>query len=146
MVVVVVAVSLVAAFLAITSATGMPGPDPLRRYSSAELSALVDAIHAEAGTVRTPDDCWRLREGGEGPLRDIARVDHLRSRVVVRAWASDDGILDPITRSRIRDRLAAVIARSNELERNMVLIEPSPDGWHPTVACSAVLRGPITGF
>ncbi len=144
------ALAALAAFLGATAVTGLPGPGPLRRYPLAELNTMVELLHAEAGEIRTPDDCWRLLDdtpgSSEGPLRDIAKVDHLRSRVVVRAWASDDGEADPLTLSRVSARIADVLERHPELDRGMIVVEPSPDGWEPNVSCARILRGPVTGF
>ncbi len=141
-----VALGAIVAFVAVTAVTGLPGPGPLRRYPASELDAMVELIHAEAGEIRTPDDCWRLLDHSDGPLRDIAKVDHLRSRVVVRAWASDDGESDPLTLNRVRARLADVLERHGDLDREMIVVEPSPDGWQPNVSCTRILRSPVTGF
>jgi hypothetical protein len=135
-------VGALATFVAITGATGLPGPGPLRRYPTAELTQVVDALHAEAGELRTPDDCWRRRADDPGPLRDIARIDLLGSRVVVRAWAGDDGVVDVITRKRIERHVDAVLDDLPHLERDVVRIEASVDGWRPELDC----RRPVTEF
>ena len=55
-------VGLVAVVLVVTAFTGLPGPGPLRRYTGSQLTEMVDAVHAEAGALRTPDDCWQTLE------------------------------------------------------------------------------------
>lgn len=127
----------------VTSVTGLPGPAPLRRYPVHALAEVVAAVHDDAGELRTPDDCWRGRHGRDpGPAREVARIDHLGSRVVVRAWAGDDGVADPATRRRIERRIDALIEERPHLEREMVRIESSVDGWRPELDC----RRPVTEF
>lgn len=140
-------------FLAVTAATGLPGPGALERHRVGELRALADAIHDEAGDLRTPDDCWRTlpSKDGEvrdptGPLRSIAEVDHLRSRVVVRVYANESGRIDATTRQAVRVRLDEVLGRDPRFSENMLLLEPSPDGWSPLVSCRLVTRGWVIGF
>jgi hypothetical protein len=140
------ALVLVAA-VAITAVTGLPGPGPFERYRVATLHDLVDAIHAEAGDLRTPDDCWRTTfraqrdDAPDGPPRPIAAVDWLRSRVVVRVHADAIGRVDPRTAEAVRRRIAALVAAHPEFEAGMVVTEPSPDGWSPLMDCRRVTRG-----
>jgi len=137
----------VVAALATTSVTGLPAPGPFRRYPVATLHELVDAVHAEAGPERTPDDCWRTtfrarRDAApDGPLRPIAAVDWVRSRVVVRVHADAVGNVDARTAEAVRRRIAAIVAANPEFEAGMVVTEASPDGWSPLMDCRRVTRG-----
>ena len=143
----VAALALAAAVLGITSLTGLTGPGPLTRYPKATLDDLVAAVHADAGELRTPDDCWRttyrasVDEAPDGPPRPIAAVDHLRSRVVVRAHADQVGRIDPRTRREIDRRLDAIVGEDARFEPGMVRVEASPDGWSPLMSCPLVIRG-----
>jgi hypothetical protein len=140
-------------FLGVTAVTGLGGPEWMRRYPQTDLRDLAARINDDAGALRTPDDCWRMtssKDGVErdpsGPLRDIARVDYLRSRVVVRVYAAESGRIDPTTHNAVIDRLGAVFAADPRYSWSMVVVEPSPDGWSPLVSCRLVTRGWITGF
>ena len=141
------ALALLAAGLGVTSITGLPGPGPLARYPTATLDDLVAAVHADAGALRTPDDCWRttyrasVDEAPDGPPRPIAAVDHLRSRVIVRAHADQVGRIDPRTRREIDQRLDAIVAGDPRFEPGMIRLEASPDGWSPLMSCPLVIRG-----
>jgi hypothetical protein len=142
-----VAVAGLVAFGLVTSFTGLPGPGPLRRHPTATLDELVDAIHADAGDLRTPDDCWRTtyrasRDAAPpGPPRPIASVDHLRSRVVVRAHADQLGRVDARTAASIERRLDAIVGDDPRFDREMTVVEASPDGWSPLMSCPLVTRG-----
>ncbi len=147
------AVVVVVGFFGITGATGLAGPGWMHRYTYGELSDLAAAINTEAGDLRTPDDCWRTTAstGGakrdpNGPLRDIARVDYVRSRVVVRGYANQSGRIDPTTLRAIDGRMSAFFTSHPQFSWAMVELEPSPDGWSPLVSCRLVTRGWITGF
>jgi hypothetical protein len=133
-------------FFGITAFTGLAGPGMLTRYPYGELGDLAAAIEQRAGDIRTPDDCWRELEGATGPIREIARVDYLRSRVVVRAYAADSGRIEPVTFRAITDRIDEVIALDPDFSWQMVQIEASPDGWSPLVSCRLVTRGWLVGF
>jgi hypothetical protein len=141
------AIVVVVALLATTSLTGLPAPGPLERYPVATLHDLVDAVHAEAGPLRTPDDCWRTTfrarrdDAPDGPPRPIAMVDWLRSRVVVRVHADAVGRVDARSAEAVRRRIAAVVAAHPEFEPGMVVTEASPDGWSPLMDCDRVTRG-----
>ena len=63
------------AFVGITGATGLEGPGWLHRYPYRDLGRLADTINAEAGELRTPDDCWRTT-----PSTDDGRASGSRSR------------------------------------------------------------------
>lgn len=140
-------VAVVAAFLVVTGFTGFPGPGALHRYPNATLDDLVDAIHADAGDVRTPDDCWRttyratIDAAPTGPERPIASIDHLRSRVVVRVYADQIGRVDPRTAASVDRRLAQIVRDDPRFEPGMLITEPSPDGWSPLMSCPLVVRG-----
>jgi hypothetical protein len=144
---VVAAIAVLAAAIGLTSVTGLPAPGPLERYPVSTLHELVDAIHAEAGELRTPDDCWRTTfrarrdDAPDGPPRPIAAVDWLRSRVVVRVHADSIGRVDDRTALAVQRRLDAIVAAHPDLEAGMVVTEPSPDGWSPTMDCDRVTRG-----
>jgi hypothetical protein len=141
------------AFVGITGATGLEGPGWLHRYPYRDLGRLADTINAEAGELRTPDDCWRTTPSTDdatrdpaGPLREIAKVDYVRSRVVVRVYASESGRVDGLTRHSVTNRLDRLFDSDDELSWDMVELEPSPDGWSPLVSCRLVTRGWILGF
>ncbi len=141
------------AFIGVTGATGFPAPGWMERFPYGDLSDLASAINAEAGDLRTPDDCWRTvpeqdgeRRDPNGPLRDIAKVDYLRSRVVVRAYASSSGEIDRATYRSITDRLDKLFGANPQYSWEMVKIEASPDGWSPLVSCRLVTRGWVLGF
>lgn len=147
------AVLVVITFVGITGATGLAGPGWLHRYKYRELGDLAAAVNADAGDLRTPDDCWRTtpskddaKRDPNGPLREIARTDYIRSRVVVRGYASQSGKIDSTTRRAINDHLNALFAEHPEYSWAMVDLEPSPDGWSPLVSCRLVTHGWITGF
>lgn len=130
-------------FLVVTAFTGFPGPGPLRRYRATQLSELVDAIHADAGPLRTPDDCWRTLEptyDGQGG-RPIATVDWVRSRVVVGMRSDIKGLVDPRTRRAVEAHLDAILTEHPDLSRSMLEIEATPEGWSPTMDCALVVRG-----
>jgi hypothetical protein len=146
-------VILVVGFLGITGATGLGGPRWMQRYQYSELSDLAALVNDGAGALRTADDCWRTtpskgdsKRNPDGPLRDIAKVDYLRSRVVVRGYANQSGIIDATTHRAINQKLDELFAAHPELSWNMVILEPSPDGWSPLVSCKLVTRGWIVGF
>lgn len=136
-------VGVVALVVAVTAFTGLPGPGPLRRYRAAELRQLVDAVHEQAGVLRTPDDCWRTLEPDHpsGPDRPVATVDWIRSRVVVGVRADNIGRVDPRTRRAVREELDEVFADHPDLSEDMVVLEPTPQGWSPLMSCSLVVRG-----
>lgn len=134
------------ALIVVTSFTGLDGPGPMRRYPYADLHALARAIDDQAADLRTPDDCWRALEGASGPIREIVRVDLLRSRVVVRAYASESGKIDPVTATAVDQGIDRALATDARFTRDMVLVEPSPDGWSPLVSCRLVIRRWVTGF
>lgn len=143
----------VVAFFAVTGITGLDAPGWMRRYPYADLGQLADRVSAEAGDLRTPDDCWRTlsakddaERNPDGPLRDIARVDYVRSRVVVRVYASESGRVDRTTQRIVNERLAALFSADPRFSWQMVKLEPSPDGWSPLVSCRLVTRGWIFGF
>jgi hypothetical protein len=133
--------------LVVTSFTGLPAPGPLQRYPTAVLNDIVAAVHADAGDLRTPDDCWRTTyrasqdDAPPGPPRAIAAVDHLRSRVVVRAYADQRGRVDDRTAEAIERRIDQIVRDDPRFERSMILVEPSPDGWSPLMSCPLVIRG-----
>jgi hypothetical protein len=144
---------IIVVFLGVTAVTGMGGPEWMRRYPYADLRELAGRVNGDAGDLRTPDDCWRTtpsKDGIErdesGPLRDIARVDYLRSRVVVRVYAAESGRIDATTYKAVDERLDALFASDPRYSWSMVQLEPSPDGWSPLVSCRLVTRGWITGF
>lgn len=141
------------AFIGVTGATGLPAPGWIQRFPYGDLGDLASVINAEAGDLRTPDDCWRTvperdgeRRDPNGPLRDIAKVDYLRSRVVVRAYASSSGEIDRATYRSITDRLDKLFTANPQFSWDMVKIEASPDGWSPLVSCRLVTRGWVLGF
>lgn len=140
-------------FFGITGATGLRAPGWMERYKYTELSSLATAVNNEAGDLRTADDCWRTvpskdgtKRDPDGPLRDIARVDYIRSRVVVRIYANESGKIDQTTYRTAIDRLDSFFANHPQYSWDMLKIEPSPDGWSPLVSCRLVTRGWITGF
>ena len=146
-------VLVVVAFFGITGATGLSGPGWLHRYKYSELDDLASVVNTTAGDLRTADDCWRTtpstkdaKRDPSGPLRDIARTDYVRSRVVIRGYASQSGRIDPNTHRAITDHLNTLFADHPEFSWAMVDIEPSPDGWSPLVSCKLVTHGWITGF
>jgi hypothetical protein len=148
----IVAVSVVG-FIGVTGATGLDAPGWMQRFSYGELGDLATAVNTEAGDLRTPDDCWRTvssKDGAHrdptGPARDIAKVDYLRSRVVVRVYASESGDIDRTTYRSVVERLGDLFTAKPEFSWDMVKLEPSPDGWSPLVSCRLVTRGWITGF
>lgn len=139
-------VAVAAVFLVVTAFTGLPGPGPLRRYQASELRELADAIHADAGPLRTPDDCWRTLEPGyleatDRGGRPIATVDWVRSRVVVGMRADLRGRVPGNTRKAVEDRLEAIVADHPGLSMAMVELEATPEGWSPLMDCRLVLRG-----
>ncbi|HEY6533379.1 MAG TPA: hypothetical protein VIY72_13815 [Acidimicrobiales bacterium] len=136
-------VAAVVLFVVVTAFTGLPGPGPLRRYRASQLEEMVDAIHAVAGPLRTPDDCWRTLEPDydESESRPIATIDWVRSRVVVGLRADIRGRVSPATRRAVEDRLADVVADHPGLSSGMLELEASPEGWSPMVDCRAVVRG-----
>lgn len=136
-----VALAAVVAFLAVTALTGLPAPGPLRRHPYADLAALRDRVNDEAGEIRTPDDCWRDLYGNDGPLRSIADVDLIRSRVVVRVYSGNVGRVDPWTYNDVVRRLDDLVASDPDLSWGMIQLEASPDGWSPLVSCRLVTRG-----
>lgn len=140
-------VGVVVVALVVTSFTGFPGPGALRRYPTADLAALVDAVHADAGELRTPDDCWKTTYGATqdaapaGPPRPIAAVDRVRSRVVVRLHADLRGRVDSGTEGSARRRVRQVVRTDERFSDDMVVFEASPDGWSPSMSCPLVIRG-----
>ncbi len=136
-------VAVVVAFVAITSVTGLAAPGPLRRYPTATLDRLAAAIHADAGDLRTPDDCWETitAEGPTPPRRAIANVDHLRSRVVVLVRSDEAGRLSTRTLNAVDEHLDTVLASDASFSRDMIVIERSPQGWSPLMSCALVVRG-----
>ncbi len=136
------AAGLLVVVLVVTAFTGLPGPGPLRRYQASELTTLVDAIHADAGALRTPDDCWQtLEPEPSGELRAIAAVDWVRSRVVVTMRADNIGRVHAPTRAAVEDRVREVVDADPDLSMDMVVFEPSPEGWSPLMSCALVVRG-----
>lgn len=131
----------VVVFLAVTAVTGLPAPGALRRHPYRELRALADRVNADAGPIRTPDDCWRTLYDAEGPLREIAAVDHVRSRVVVRIYSGNRGTVDPTTYNAVVERLDALVTADPRFGWGMIQLEASPDGWSPLVSCRLVTRG-----
>jgi hypothetical protein len=127
----------------VTAFTGLPAPGPLRRYRASQLQELVDAVHDDAGPLRTPDDCWQTLEpeAPSGPRRPVASIDWVRSRVVVAVRADNVGAVDPRTRRAVRQRLEAIVAEHPDLSMAMVELEASPEGWSPLMSCSLVVRG-----
>jgi hypothetical protein len=67
---------LLAAFFALTTVTGFPGPGPLHRYPMRDLKALADRINEDARSSAASYACSRGR--------DIASVDPVASRVMIR--------------------------------------------------------------
>lgn len=136
-------VGLVAVVLVVTAFTGFPGPGPLKRYKASQLEAMVDAVHTEAGPLRTPDDCWQTvrPDFEEVHTRAVASVDWVRSRVVVSMRADNVGRVDPRTRAAVEDRLDDVVATHPDLSLDMVELEASPEGWSPLMSCALVVRG-----
>lgn len=141
-----VVLAVVVAFFAVTGVTGLPAPGALKRYPYGELSALSDRVNEAAGEYRTADDCWRDLRNSAGPLRSIAAVDYVRSRVVVRAYASESGNIDPDTFEAVTNAIDEVVRSDGRFSWAMVQIEPSPDGWSPLVSCRLVTRGWISGY
>lgn len=146
-------VAIVVAFFGATGATGLNAPGWMHRYSYGELDDLADRVNAEAGDLRTPDDCWRTlpsrddaKRDPNGPLRDIAKVDYIRSRVVVRVYANESGQIERSTHRTVVERLNALFAAEPRYSWQMVKLEASPDGWSPLVSCRMVTRGWIVGF
>jgi hypothetical protein len=133
----------VTAFLALTAFTGLPGPGPLRRYKASELHEMVDAIHADAGDLRTPDDCWQTLRSDypSGDRRPVATIDWVRSRVVVGMRSDNIGEVEPRTRAEVERRVDAIVAAHPDLSTDMVVLEPSPEGWSPLMSCGLVVRG-----
>lgn len=136
-------VGVVVVALGVTAVTGLPGPGPLRRYPASELQELVDAVHAEAGPLRTPDDCWQTLEPDftEVHTRPVATIDWVRSRVVVGVRADNVGRVDPRTRAAVEQRLEKVVAEHPDLSLDMVEVEATPEGWSPLMSCALVVRG-----
>jgi hypothetical protein len=132
-----------ALFVAVTAFTGLPGPGPLRRYRASQLESMVSAIHADAGTERTPDDCWWTLSPDypDGPHRPIAAVDWVRSRVIVDVRADNVGKVLDRTREAVEQRLEAIVATHPDLSMDMVELEASPEGWSPLMSCALVVRG-----
>jgi len=131
----------VALFLGVTGVVGLPAPGALRRHPYRELHRLAERINTDAGAIRTPDDCWRQLYDREGPLREIAAVDHLRSRVVVRIYSGNRGSVDPTTYNAVVERVDGIITAAPSFSWGMVQLEASPDGWSPLVSCRLVTRG-----
>jgi hypothetical protein len=133
----------VASFLVLTAYTGLPGPGPLRRYKASQLEEMVDAVHADAGDLRTPDDCWQTLRSDQpsGDRRPVATVDWVRSRVVIGMRSDNIGEVDPRTRREIERRIDAIVAAHPGLTTDMVVLEPSPEGWSPLMSCTLVVRG-----
>ena len=130
-------------FLVVTAFTGFPGPGVVRRYRAAQLREMVDAIHDDAGPLRTPDDCWRTLEptyDGTGG-RPIATIDWVRSRVVVGMRTDIRGRVAPATRRAIEERLDEIAADHPDLPRAMIELEATPEGWSPLMDCKLVVRG-----
>lgn len=145
--------ALAVGFFGVTGATGLNAPGWMERYKYSELRSLAGAVNTEAGDLRTADDCWRTvpskddaKRDPNGPLRDIAKVDYIRSRVVVRIYANESGKIDQTTYRAVIDRLDGFFARTPQYSWDMVKLEPSPDGWSPLVSCRLVTRGWIIGF
>jgi hypothetical protein len=133
----------VATFLVLTAFTGLPAPGALRRYKASQLTELVDAVHDDAGPLRTPDDCWQTLEPDfpSGQPRPVAAIDWLRSRVVVGMRSDNVGAVDPRTRAEVERRLRAIVATHPDLSMGMVELEASPEGWSPLMSCALVVRG-----
>ena len=146
----------VASFLVLTAYTGLPGPGPLRRYKASQLEEMVDAVHADAGDLRTPDDCWQTLRSDHpsGDRRPVVKpfgfVELLaRVRAVLRRInPAETGLLrhgaltvDPRTRREIERRVDAIVAAHPGLTTDMVVLEPSPEGWSPLMSCTLVVRG-----
>jgi hypothetical protein len=136
-------VAVAVAFVAVTAFTGLPAPGPLRRYPARELREMVDAIHADAGPLRTPDDCWRTLEpdyDGTGG-RPVATIDWVRSRVVVGMRADLRGRVSSSTQRAVEARLEDIVARNPDLSAGMYELEATPEGWSPLMDCKLVVRG-----
>jgi hypothetical protein len=133
----------VVAFLVLTAFTGLPGPGPLRRYKASELREMVDAVHADAGDLRTPDDCWQTLRSDypSGERRPVATIDWVRSRVVVGMRSDNIGEVEPRTRAEVERRIDAIVATHPDLSTDMVVLEPTPEGWSPLMSCGLVVRG-----
>jgi hypothetical protein len=133
----------VAAFLVVTAFTGLPAPGPLRRYKASDLEELVDAVHSDAGPLRTPEDCWQTLEPDHpiGDPQPIATIDWVRSRVIVAMRSDNVGEVDHRTRAEVQKRVDAIVAARPELSTDMVVLEPSPEGWSPLMSCALVVRG-----
>ena len=129
--------------LVVTAFTGLPAPGALHRYRASELQDLVDAIHDEAGPLRTPDDCWQTLDADfpSGDRRPLASVDGVRSRVVVAVRADNVGAVNPRTRRAVQERLRRVVDAHPGLSMAMIELEASPEGWSPLLSCSLVVRG-----
>jgi hypothetical protein len=141
-----IALSVFVAALGVTGVTGLGGPGPIHRYTYAELGDLADLLNVEAGDLRTPDDCWRTLTGAEGPLRDIAKVDYLRSRVVLRLYSRQLGKLDASVRNQSERAIEELLVSHPEFTRDMIVTEPSPDGWSPKLTCRISSGSRIAGF
>jgi hypothetical protein len=137
------ALGVVVVFLVVTAFTGLPGPGALKRYRASQLEAMVDAVHEQAGPLRTPDDCWQTLQPDftEVHTRAIASVDWVRSRVVVSMRADNVGTVDPRTRAAVEERLQTVVDEHPDLTLDMVELEASPEGWSPLMSCALVVRG-----
>lgn len=133
----------VVVLLVVTAFTGLPGPGVLKRYRASQLEAMVDAVHEQAGPLRTPDDCWQTLDPDftEVHTRAVASVDWVRSRVVVSMRADNVGNVDRRTRAAVEDRLQAVVEEHPDLSLDMVELEASPEGWSPLMSCALVVRG-----
>lgn len=132
-----------ALFVFVTAFTGLPAPGPLRRYKSSQLEQLVDAVHTDAGRLRTPDDCWQTLQPDfpSGDPRPIATIDWVRSRVVVGMRSDNIGEVDRRTRAEVEKRLDEIVAAHPSLSMKMVELEASPEGWSPLMDCGLVVRG-----
>src|SRR4051794_20562305 len=137
----------VTGFLVITAFTGLPAPGALRRYRASQLQEMVDAVHADAGDLRTPDDCWQTLEPDfpSGDRRPVASIDWVRSRVVVVMRADNVGTVDSRTRREVESRIEDLVADDPDLSMAMVELEASPEGWSPLMSCTLVVRG-YSGF
>ena len=51
------------------------------------------------------------------------------------------GEVDPRTRREIERRVDAIVAAHPGLTTDMVVLEPSPEGWSPLMSCTLVVRG-----
>lgn len=132
-------------FGAVTAFTGLSAPGALQRYRYGDLRHLATEINATAGDLRTPDDCWRALTDSTGPLRDIAKVDYVRSRVVVRLYTRAAGRVDRGTRAMADRAIDALLTVNPDLSRDMIEMEASPDGWSPTLSCRLTTGGRLAG-